>query len=376
MVIIKRKYLFVIISVVIFCLGYFFFKNKPKIDNFILYIGGYGDYFYKYSFNSKTLEFTLISEFKCKNASFLTLNSKEDIIFALSENGKYSKQYSFANISPYNQISEVKNSGIDPCYITYYKEHILSANYGDGTISIFSVDSAGCLGKRVKKIDFLNLNSSSLYLKRSRLHTIKRVKGRATSNEYLLATDLGLDRIYFLKVLQDSLFNISLCDTSFIELPKDSGPRHIDFSKDGRFMYLLNEKSGKLMVFSIVESNNNLLLTKLQDTIADRYNSHASADIHVSPNGKFLYTSHRKNNDGISIFRITDNGLVEKRGYQVTDSYPRNFAISPDGNFMFVACQKDKKIQLFRINEKNGFLTNTKKTLNFINLEPSCIIVK
>jgi len=92
----------------------------------------------------------------------------------------------------------------------------------------------------------------------------------------------------------------------------------------------------------------------------------------MHPSGKWLYTSHRLDNDGISIFDIKEDGTLEKTGYTRTARHPRNFMITEDGGYLLVACRDDRLIQTFRIGQ-DGSLTLTQSTLPFETDMPSGI---
>ena len=110
----------------------------------------------------------------------------------------------------------------------------------------------------------------------------------------------------------------------------------------------------------------------LQRIQADEVNAGGSADIHMHPSGRFLYTSHRLDNDGISVFAVGEDGLLEKIAYTRTGRHPRNFMITPDGSLILVAAMRDNIIQVFRIAE-DGTLTLTDSVLRFDSDQPSCI---
>ena len=109
--------------------------------------------------------------------------------------------------------------------------------------------------------------------------------------------------------------------------------------------------------------------------MADEGGGKGSADIHVSPDGKFLYTSHRLKKDGIAIFSINPStGLLTKVGYQETGIHPRNFAITPNGKYLLVACRDDNTIQIFKRNVRTGLLTDTGKCINIG--KPVCLVLR
>lgn len=89
-----------------------------------------------------------------------------------------------------------------------------------------------------------------------------------------------------------------------------------------------------------------------------------SADIHMSPDGQFLYASNRLQADGIAIFRVdAASGQLTHIGYQNTAAHPRNFAITPNGKFLLVACRDADCIEIYERNADTGLLTDTGKRI-------------
>ena len=143
------------------------------------------------------------------------------------------------------------------------------------------------------------------------------------------------------------------------------------FDNEGKHLYLINELGGTCTVLSYNDGN----LTELQTLMADEGGGHGSADIHISPDGRFLYTSHRLKKDGIAIFEINEQtGLLTKVGYQLTGIHPRNFTITPNGKFVLVACRDDNMIQIYRRNARTGLLSDTGKRINVG--KPVCLVLR
>ena len=141
-----------------------------------------------------------------------------------------------------------------------------------------------------------------------------------------------------------------------------------EISKDGRFAYLINEISGKVTTLIYNEGT----LHPIHYIEADTVNAQGSADIHLSPDGKFLYASNRLKADGIAIFSVNqETGMLTKAGYQLTGIHPRNFIITPDGRFLLVACRDSNLVQIFSRDEKTGLLVDTGKTIE--TSKPVCL---
>ena len=149
-----------------------------------------------------------------------------------------------------------------------------------------------------------------------------------------------------------------------------SGPRHLTFDDEGRYAYLITELSGEVMVFSHHEGK----LTQIQTVTADDRHARGSADIHLTPNGRFLYASNRLQGDGIAIFSVDkESGMLTRTGYQPTARHPRNFAITPNGSFLLCACRDADIIQVFAIDPDTGMLSDTSHDIHVPH--PVCIAI-
>ncbi len=359
-------------------------KSNHK-DRYAVYIGGYGAAAVKCIFNPNTYELATVRDFKADNPSYLAVSPSGGNIWGVSESGKNSGVWGYQDSASVKSLGIVRDGGADPCHIMYYKGHLFTANYGKGGISVYSLDTAGNINPPHQIINFVSPAAPRTV---SRNHQVKIVTSAKSKTDYLLSADKGLDCIHIMRLDKDTsalcpegLMNtvplrLYKCDSALVNVPKGYGPRNFALSADGRFLYLLCETSGHILVYSVSEAENNLILTQLQDTLSDYSNAAASADLHISPDGRFLYASHRRGKDGIAIFQIGANGLVSRIAFQVTDQWPRSFAITPDGEFMFVCCQKDKSVQTFRIDRSSGYLINTGKKITFQDFEPSCVKVR
>ena len=183
---------------------------------------------------------------------------------------------------------------------------------------------------------------------------------------YVYASDFSADRILRFEVTSDGIDNDSEDQTAF-QLDPDYGPRHLVFSPNGKYFYVIGELSGTVTAFRYKKGE----LTRIGVVDADPYDGRGSADIHISPDGKFLYASNRLVNDGISVFAIKKDGSLEFVANQATRIHPRNFNISPDGRFLLCACRDSDIIQVFSRDANTGLLTDTGR--NIAVRHPVCV---
>ena len=342
-------------------------KTDDKLN---ILIGTYGENIYVYSFDQSSLEFTEKAKSEARNASYaLAGKDAQGGIYAVSETGDGSGAYSFADDGKILLTSEKRQTGADPCFVLLHEGYMMTADYSGGSISIFPIMKDGAIGDLVHRSVFHGSGPVTSRQEGSHIHQLKAVPGH---DDLILASDLGADRIRLLRFSTD---NGSLTHIADIECPSGSGPRHMEFSKDGRMLYCIAELSGEVLVYEMTKENRTdevPSFTPVQMIQADEVNAGGSADIHIHPDGTWLYTSHRLDNDGISIFRIKQDGSLEKTGYARTARHPRNFMITPDGNNLLVACRDDKVIQVFAI-EKDGSLTLKPSVLRFDHDMPSSV---
>ena len=328
---------------------------------------------YVYKFDTDTGKSDSVSMVEVVNPSYLAISANEKFVYSVGENGS---EDSFAHSFSFDEGSgqlKLLNSqfthGSSPAYITLdAKGHnVITANYGGGSISQFNINSDGSLSPLTNLFEFEGKGQDSIRQKKSHLHSVRY----SPDGMFMFATDLGTDNLYRYKSI-NSVFEgqpaFLKSDTATIPTPSGTGPRHFDFHPNGLYFYLLGELSGEVIVYDYNRGD----LQQKQIILADTVGVKGSADIHVSPNGKFLYASNRLEADGIAIFSIdSQDGTLTKVGYQLTAKHPRNFAITPNGKFLLLAGRDDNVIQVYSIDRENGLLTDIHKDIKID--KPVCI---
>ena len=294
------------------------------------------------------------------NPSFLAISPNNQFLYALervdgaSENNV--KAYKISENLSLNLLNQQSTEGQGACYISTDNtgKNALIAHYGSGSIVNLPINADGSLGK-VK--DIIQHQGSSINEERQKgphAHYIKQGIG-----ELIYAADLGIDKVQLYNLKNGQLMPNR---PSYLSLPKGVGPRHLDYHPNGKFVYVMNEMGGSVSVFRYDEV---LKTFEIQQTISSLPTAFAgfnkSADIHVHPSGNFLYASNRGDYDSIAVFKIDARmgvlALIEIE--QASIVWPRNFAISPDGNYLLCANLKDDSISVFEINQKTGALDFT-----------------
>ncbi|WP_152047788.1 lactonase family protein [Aureimonas psammosilenae] len=169
----------------------------------------------------------------------------------------------------------------------------------------------------------------------------------------VLVADLGLDTVLLYRLGAEGALSLA----GSVELPPGAGPRHIAQSRDGRFAYVTNELDSTVSV--IERQGEALTLVQTVPAVPLGIESHG-ADIHLAPDGRFLYTSNR-GHDSLAVFVVdAETGRLEPRGQVPSGGRtPRNFALSPDGRLVLMANQNSDEIAIFRRDEVAGTLRDS-----------------
>ena len=337
---------------------------KSILYSFI--IGTYGSLIYKVDFNPKEGTLKVTDRWEATNASYAITGG--NAIYTLSESGEDSKVYSLID----GVRTEAPCPGDNPCYITLTpdKKYLITADYTSGSASVYPLQN-GTVGERVQKLTFEGSGPITRRQASAHIHQVKFLPPiPGVEGEWILAPDLGSDRIRILKYNEGNLKHISC-----IPFPAGSGPRHIEFDAQRQMMYCIAELSGKVFAFKMGACKGVPVFEQVQSVIADEYNTGGSGDIHIHPSGKWLYTSHRLQNDGLAVFAVNEDGTVEKRGYVHTPEHPRNFLITPCGNYIIVASKNTCTLQLFTIGQ-DGIPVATDQVLNLSPDAPTSVVLR
>lgn len=329
-------------------------EKEPMKKNYPLFVGTYtngaSEGIYKMSFDSSTgrMDSTMLLS-KLPNPSFLAISGDKQYLYAVQETADFdSLGGGVTAFSLQNGVLEELNSmgtgGAHPCHVALSdKGQLAISNYTGGNLSIFDLESNGRLGKR-QLIDHKNLDT----VKTSHVHKTHFNEGG------LFVADLGLDGIkrYAMK---DHLWEPALQVS--IELVDGAGPRHFVFSEGEKYLYVINELNATLTVFEQDDEGSYNPIQTESTVASDWEGAKSCADIHLSPDGRFLYGSNRGENTIVTFSVDKATGKIEfLERTSVGGDWPRNFTLDPSGNFLLVANERSNSISVFKRASENGTL--------------------
>jgi 6-phosphogluconolactonase len=262
-------------------------------------------------------------------------------------------------------INQVASGGTDPCYLALDRsgKYLLIANYTGGTVAVIPVAGDGHLSEASSVLK----NEGTPGPVRDRqegphAHFIAASAG----NRFAYVADLGLDRVLIYRfdaergVLRRGQSTAGATDFYSATLGPGTGPRHIAFSADGKFLYVIGELDSTVTVFRNQANQTYRAIQKISALPAGFAGNNTAAEIAMHPSGKFLYTSNR-GDDSIAVFAIdqTSGRLTFVEHVSSGGKTPRNFAIDPAGSHLLAANQDSGNIVAFTIDKSSGRLTST-----------------
>ena len=341
---------------------------------FSFLIGTYGSNIYTVNLDTATGAMTVQDKYTATNSSYAI--GAGDAIYTFSESGADSKVYSFKD----GVRTEVPCPGDNPCFITLSPDgnYLLTADYSGGSVSVYPLQN-GSVRERIQKLTFEGSGPVTRRQGSPHIHQVKILPDiPGVEGNWILAPDLGSDKIRILRYTGNNgaVGNPApLEHISDIPFPAGSGPRHIEFDVQRQMMYCIAELSGKVFAFRMGASEGKPAFELVQSVVADEYNTGGSGDIHLHPQGKYLYTSHRLQNDGLAVFAVNEDGTIEKKGYVHTKEHPRNFLITPCGKYLIVASKNTCTLQLFTIGQ-DGIPVATDQVLNLSPDAPTSVVLR
>jgi 6-phosphogluconolactonase len=303
---------------------------------------------------------------KATSPSFLALAPDGRFLYAVGETsnlgGKPVGAVRAFSIDPttgrLTLLNQQPSGGAGPCHLAVDKEGkcLLVANYGGGSIAALPILAEGRLGEPSTIIQHQGSSANPQRQAGPHAHFITA----DPDNRFALACDLGLDKVLVYK-LNSAQGTLVPNDPPSGVVQPGLGPRHLVFSRDGRFVYLINEMGCALTVFAYDAKRGALKELQNISTLPQDFAGNKScAEVQMHPSGRFVYGSNR-GHDSIAIYAVDQqSGKLSWVDCQPTQGKtPRHFAIDPSGEWLLAENQESDSVVVFRVDQKTGRLTPT-----------------
>jgi len=343
--------------------------SKPQ--EMLVYVGTYttgkSEGIYLCRMNLASGELTLAGTTRGVNSpSYLALARNRKYLYAVNEvgefNGKRSGAISAFAVNQTNGdlrlLNQQSSLGSGPCYVSVSDDgrYVLAANYNSGSVAVLPVKSDGSLDAATDMQQYHGSGVNPARQEAPHAHCIVL----DNTNHHAYSCDLGTDRVMIFRFDARS-GKLLPNEQSSAQAKAGAGPRHITFHPKGKFAYVINELNATVTAFAHNEAKGTLSEVQTISALPENFKgANTSADIHVSPNGKFLYCSNR-GHDSIAAFSIdAPTGKLTLIAHEpVRGKTPRNFAVDPTGTFLLVANQGSDNIHTFRLDSQTGKLNFT-----------------
>lgn len=362
-----------------------FAAQPSKTDKYLLYVGTYtqdtkSKGIYVYSFDpatGKVADMGVAAE--TANPSFVDIDPTGKYLFAVNELQTYQGPNS-GGVSAFTIdratgkltfLNEVPSRGADPCYILVDKagKHVLVANYTGGSIAVFPIGPDGKLGDATAFVQHTGHGTDPKRQEGPHAHSIDL----SPDQRFAFVDDLGLNELLVYKY-DAAKGTLTPNDPPYTKLDPGIGPRHFVLAPSGKFAYVVAEMGSSVTALSIDLKAGSLKKLQTISALPEDYKGeNDDAEIHIHPNGKFLYASNRGHNS-IAVFGIdpAKGTLTRVENVPTQGEIPRSFELDPTGKFLFAENQNSNNIVIFRIDEKTGRLTPTGEKIDV----PSPVDVK
>lgn len=262
-------------------------------------------------------------------------------------------------------VDKSLSAGSPPAYVGLdsNRHFLFTANYHTAVVNVYKINSDGT---------FVQTDS----IKHEGAHGPEPEQADGphphftdlTPDGRLAVCDLGMDLLVIYDVSDDG----KLTAANQFKFEPGFGTRHLVFAPNGQYVYVLGELSSKLAVLKYNAADASLTHLQTIKTIPEDWHSHnGAAAIHMSADGKFVYTSNRGENT-IAVFAVQPDHTVKHVQYISSEGdFPRDFELSSDEKFLVASNAKSDNLTLYRRNPSTGLLTMLQKDV--VSPEPVCV---
>lgn len=343
------------------------------MGKYVAYVSTYtmgNDYGIKiYDVDLKNGRMTEKDQVQITNSSYVTISRNQKFLYSITDFGV--EAYRIQPDGGLETLNGASINGMRGCYLStdYEDKFLFVAGYHDGKLTVLRLKENGKIGEITEEIFFKGLGSIAERNFRPHVNCVKMTR----DNKYLCAADLGMDHVnvYALDHVKGTL---KLVDV--IRSEQESAPRHLKFSKDGRFLYIVHEIKNYIDVYRYEEKDNNPYFEKIQSisTLNDYHaGGSAASALNFSADYKYLLSSNAGDNSVIVYHIDLKTGMLSKIFcLPISGDYPKDAALFPDNKHLVSLNHESNTMTFFNVDLKKGLLVMNGRELKVES--PNCII--
>lgn len=309
---------------------------------------------------------------ECRDPSFLAVHPNGKILYAIDESSDPAKSpgrglaaYAIApKTGGLTLLNEQSNGGPGPCHLAVDRDGkcVVVANYSGGSVAAVALQPDGRLGTLGTTIQHVGSSVNPARQKAPHAHAV----ALSPDERFVLAADLGIDQVLVYR-LDAAKAGLVSHQPAFAKLPPGSGPRHLAFHPEGKFLYVINELVCTMAVFAWDAGRGGLTDVQTISTLPPGetlQRGQSTAELALHPSGKFLFGSNRGHNS-IVVFTIdaATGRLTHVENQPTQGATPRHFAVDPTGRWLLAENQGSGTVVVFGIDAHSGRLTPTGQSL-------------
>ena len=331
-------------------------------DTQVFYLGTYtegastsqGIYKYELSPNGgvKQIGLAVMAE----NPSFLALSADKKFLVAINEVKNLDNVGSVESYMVFEDtlilLNRQSSGGAHPCFVALNDAgYVLAANYTGGNVGLLKLEKDGPLSEL---LDIQQHTGQGTTDRQQAPHAHSAWFSPADGS--VISIDLGTNELWFSTIDADGKKLVPSTPEKLALNPGD-GPRHLTFHPKGKWIYVANELSSTVTRLDRQETGSYTKGPSVSTLPAGYSEPNTCADIHISSDGKFVYASNRGHNS-IAVMGVNEaDGTLRLLGNKGCGGEgPRNFALSPDENFILVANQHTNNIVTLKRDPVSGLL--------------------
>lgn len=322
-----------------------------------------------YDVDLKNGRFTPKDQVEITNSSYVTISHNKKYLYSITDMGV--EAYQIEKDGTLSNLGQASINGMRGCYLStdYEDKFLFTAGYHDGKITALRLNDDGSIREITDEIFCKGLGSVAERNFRPHVSCVKMTR----DNKYLCAADLGMDHVNVYK-LDHNTGRLKLMDILRSDL--ESAPRHIKFSQDGKFAYIVHELKNYIDVYTYKEEKGLPEFEKIQtiSTVNDYHASNSSASaLNISEDFHYLVTSNAGDNTA-TIYKIDKKtGLLEKLlCLPISGDYPKDAVLFPDNRHLVSLNHESNTMTFFETDLKRGLIMMNTKEIQ-VNA-PNCII--
>lgn len=292
------------------------------------------------------------------NASFVCQG--EGYMFTITEAGDYACIYSFKQVGEEILfVDQLTLEGGSLCHIVYssINKALIGACYETGTV--FSV--------QVREGRFTKILTNDKHRSEEKSNTRAHCILLNQKEDTVIVTNIALDQIYFYHIHKGILDRKQI-----IDVPTGVGPRHIIYSLDEIFLYVITEYSNEILVYRNDVEKELILIQRISTLPQDFIGDSNCSTLCLSKNNSYLYAANR-GADSIMLFSVKQDGTLKKeKDFPCGGMHPRHMIITKDDNYIVICNQNSNLVTIFPLKKENGFIEAQVASITFPS--PSGII--